>query len=502
MFSIGGVAALKQHAFFAGLDWQALEALELTPPIDLSVRYPSTSTTTSTKEGSSAKNTPQKSATPGEEGGAAAAADDVWTSTAHFDEEFTNRDISYSFIEDTMFSTTHTPVRSRANSGDGTTDGSNVDEYAGFDFAVEKFECTLQQMREFEAELQVKTAKQNKKKLLRQKNEERRQAEEVLKKAAAEQEAVEKKRVEEEKRLQKARAEEQRQLELQRKERRRVLQLQADQNKTHNAGVREYQEKCSKVGKKLKANRKKLRDIQTLEESVAASGGSVKLSSEQKDKLKRKGDLEAEIARDEAEEKALLAASPGELLCEDVEELLRIEEERGRAKGGETSRTESVGVADAAVAVAPGMAAAKALIVEPPTPSDSPVPSEELSTSVKDAKPEKKSVWVSPRVQALMKQQQEAEDLKTQQTHQSQPSASISEKVSLVVTSAAVAAPPQPSNGVSHEHKHTTSGAAPSGGCGCGDHLNSSSITKKEFMRQKDEWETVTSGSSKGKKKK
>jgi serine/threonine protein kinase len=36
MFSIGGVAALKQHAFFDGLDWSALERCEITPPINVS----------------------------------------------------------------------------------------------------------------------------------------------------------------------------------------------------------------------------------------------------------------------------------------------------------------------------------------------------------------------------------------------------------------------------------------------------------------------------------
>merc|ERR1719223_373994 len=35
MFSIGGVAALKQHTFFVGLDWSALERCEVTPPINV-----------------------------------------------------------------------------------------------------------------------------------------------------------------------------------------------------------------------------------------------------------------------------------------------------------------------------------------------------------------------------------------------------------------------------------------------------------------------------------
>jgi p70 ribosomal S6 kinase len=35
MFSIGGITALKQHDFFAGLNWIALGNLQITPPIDL-----------------------------------------------------------------------------------------------------------------------------------------------------------------------------------------------------------------------------------------------------------------------------------------------------------------------------------------------------------------------------------------------------------------------------------------------------------------------------------
>lgn len=513
MFSIGGVAALKQHAFFSGLDWQALEALKLTPPIDLSVRYANTTGAAASGGGNSTKNTPQKSNTTGAaavtgspdvEGG---GAEEVWSSTAHFDEEFTNRLISTSFIEDTMYSTTHTPVRSRANSGDAA-DSSAVDEYAGFDFAVEKFECTLQQMREFEAELQAKIAKQNKKKALRMKNEEKRLADEAVKKQAAEKEAAEKKRVEEEKRLQKVRAEEQRQLELRRKERRRVLQLQVEQNKTHNAIVREYEEKCSKVGKRLKANRKKLRDIQTLEESVA-SGATAKLSSEQRDKLKRKGDLEAEIARDSAEEEALLSGGgPGPLLCEDVEELLRLEEEQE----GESSKGNIAGVVAPVERVATAVSVptpaevtvgpAAPLTIEAPQ-SSSPIPVEE-SPAAEEVQPEKKTVWVSPRVQALMRQQQEAAlaAATTSATQKTQEAPSESKSAESVTV------PPNTEAHVHKDHKHATSGGtsgaggstASGGGCGCGDHLNSSSISKKEFKRQKDEWETVTS-SSKNKKK-
>lgn len=36
MFSIGGVAALKQHPFFEFTDWHALERLQVTPPFDFS----------------------------------------------------------------------------------------------------------------------------------------------------------------------------------------------------------------------------------------------------------------------------------------------------------------------------------------------------------------------------------------------------------------------------------------------------------------------------------
>jgi serine/threonine protein kinase len=35
MFSIGGVAALKQHAFFQGLSWDLLLKMQIPPPIDI-----------------------------------------------------------------------------------------------------------------------------------------------------------------------------------------------------------------------------------------------------------------------------------------------------------------------------------------------------------------------------------------------------------------------------------------------------------------------------------
>ena len=70
MFSIGGVTALKQHAFFEGIDWQALFHKEIAPPIDV---------------------------TPKDENG---------DGTQNFHEEFTSQQISQSMIE--VSSASHT----------------------------------------------------------------------------------------------------------------------------------------------------------------------------------------------------------------------------------------------------------------------------------------------------------------------------------------------------------------------------------------------------------
>lgn len=37
MFSIGGITALKQHPFFADVDWHSIERLEAQPPIDIHI---------------------------------------------------------------------------------------------------------------------------------------------------------------------------------------------------------------------------------------------------------------------------------------------------------------------------------------------------------------------------------------------------------------------------------------------------------------------------------
>ena len=66
MFNIGGVAALKNHAFFESLDWTAVYNCEYKPPIDLSQSYAARGTTSggsatasansNTKQGISTKN--------------------------------------------------------------------------------------------------------------------------------------------------------------------------------------------------------------------------------------------------------------------------------------------------------------------------------------------------------------------------------------------------------------------------------------------------------------
>lgn len=103
MFSIGGVSALKQHAFFEFLDWNALERLQVTPPFNFLASTTVPGSAASTKV-------------------AAAEVSDGF-SLQFFDAEFTNQQLSLSMLEDTLVSPSGgTPMR---RSGTASRDEGN-----------------------------------------------------------------------------------------------------------------------------------------------------------------------------------------------------------------------------------------------------------------------------------------------------------------------------------------------------------------------------------------
>ena len=105
MFSIGGVSALKSHAFFEFVDWNALERLQVTPPFNF------TPDATKLCPGSDKNN-----ASPAPKNG----VDGDNFALQFFDAEFTNQQLSLSVLEDTLQSPNGagTPMRSGAVSRD------------------------------------------------------------------------------------------------------------------------------------------------------------------------------------------------------------------------------------------------------------------------------------------------------------------------------------------------------------------------------------------------
>ena len=129
MFSIGGVSALKQHAFFEFTDWQALERLQVTPPFDFAAMAAARTTangnsttnkaTTTTTTGGNKNNkntscTTTMSSTPVKTN----TNNDNSNELFFFDTEFTNQTLSLSMLEDTVFSNSATPIRSGTTSRD------------------------------------------------------------------------------------------------------------------------------------------------------------------------------------------------------------------------------------------------------------------------------------------------------------------------------------------------------------------------------------------------
>lgn len=302
MFNIGGVAALKQHPFFSSIDWVALGNLELTPPIDLSVKYVPVVVTNAKKK--AAKEDQNLHRPP--------------VDTSNFDLDFTRQAISYELIEDSIYSVSTslntslatTPMRSRAGSKGGGDDGDSlageeiVDDFLGFEFMSEAFEVTRQQYSEFEQDLNEKIAKQNKLRLIR---ENKRVAEEKERAAMLEKENSINNYLKEERRRQLEAQKQSKRNELMRRERKKLVEVRLEMNKKHNASVGEWTSKMNVVSLRLKTARKKLKEIQIAEEKL--KDGAVLPD----DKVARKAEYEAEIAADEALEAQLQAVNPGKI---------------------------------------------------------------------------------------------------------------------------------------------------------------------------------------------
>jgi p70 ribosomal S6 kinase len=420
MFSIGGVAALKRHAFFDDLDWAALLALELEPPIDLSKAYdgPTTSTPTTNAAAAASTSTPSTNH---------AAGLDMADLTKHFHEGFTGQRISLSVVEDTMSVSTPgscSRTRSRANSDSHTIASEREDPqhelYADFEFVGldgGSFECSAEQVRRFEEALAAKQKKLAKKAKMKEKvaGERAGKAAQELAEREARAAAAQ---ADEARRMQEAQA--QAALAAQAAARAAEAAARAEARDARRrrradmqAALAEHDAKEKEVQRKLKALRKKLRDIAELEGRVAA-GTLPTPSTEQKEKLARKQAVEDDIAEMEEEEEALEASRPPPVpqeLEDDEEEGTTEEEEEetittttatvGKEEGGSSGTVAPASVdvepcksatvdKDAVVAAAPAAPAPAAEAAAAATAPDEPPPAAA-------AKP-----WRSPSVAAKL----------------------------------------------------------------------------------------------------
>lgn len=298
MFSIGGVMALKMHNFFEGVDWFAVENMEITPPILLS-----SEAGTNTPSG---KSTGNLTTDPhGAEG-----TDEYYLAT-NFDKEFTGQAISISVIEDTLYSGQTSPMRSRANSD------PKEDEFKDFEFTSTSFECTEDQLQEFDRYLQVKVQKAKKKKLLKAKKEEKQAIEEAEKKAKEDEEKQKKLAEVEEKKKKQLADEEKKKQEAEKLRLKRERDARNAEIKAHNAIVEKYLSKLEECQKKLKNLRRKARKIEEVEEKIKSNKDTdpnYVITKEQADRIARLGVLMDEISELEEEETDILQQNPGELL--------------------------------------------------------------------------------------------------------------------------------------------------------------------------------------------
>jgi len=179
MFSIGGVTQLKQHPFFDALDWQAVEALEYPPPIDLGavsqlMANPQIPIQRNGNQAMGGDGHRVELGTPSSSlpvlsagcGGGSPHVGLLDAFTSHFHEGFTTQSLTPSVVEDCTSGLTSPTGRSRANSGDHSAD------FANFEYTYQPMECTEDQYKQFEEELSSRLAKAAKKRLHKAKKDE------------------------------------------------------------------------------------------------------------------------------------------------------------------------------------------------------------------------------------------------------------------------------------------------------------------------------------------
>eukprot|EP00596_Hydrurales_sp_CCMP1899_P003551 CAMPEP_0119044698 /NCGR_PEP_ID=MMETSP1177-20130426/33696_1 /TAXON_ID=2985 /ORGANISM="Ochromonas sp, Strain CCMP1899" /LENGTH=813 /DNA_ID=CAMNT_0007015211 /DNA_START=211 /DNA_END=2649 /DNA_ORIENTATION=- len=364
MFSLGGVAALKQHPFFEDLNWTALINLEIEPPIDLSVPptpaplsltkpSPSNEVNESPNYNSNnhldedfspmspkgdtylspTKNDPNnKDLNNNKSGGSdtssrykggespclSLTADHL---TRHFHEGFTGQHISLSVVEEQL-----------SQCASETTGNGSECQYDGFEFIGEGFECSENQIKRFEEDLIIKTAKMMKKQKLKFKRDGERaeklqQTEkEKMQKDASEKEAKMKREELEGIRLMREKT-------LAEQEKRKEAFLRARSIRLKKVSERQseldvFAAQSDVVQKKLKGFRKKLRDIEELEGKIR---GGLTASKEQKEKVSKRQGIEDDISEMEEEDDKLTASTPApiplEWLVEEVEEAAEVDDE-------------------------------------------------------------------------------------------------------------------------------------------------------------------------------
>lgn len=221
--------------------------------------------------------------------------------TANFCCEFTDQQVSQSMIEDVLSSST-TPARSRSGS---------FELYENFEYVEPSFHFSEEKMREIEADLASKLIK------LQKKQKHRGKMEEIKSLKAAELDAIEKDRQMEENRKKELDRQASLKRDIEEQERRRIAAEKALYDKEQGvrrlywenvyAEVEIYTIDLDKIAKKLKNLKKKLREIVELE-SKYQSGA--KLTPEQKEKISKKSEVEAEIECVEKQESDMIAMPP------------------------------------------------------------------------------------------------------------------------------------------------------------------------------------------------
>ena len=262
MFSIGGVGALKQHAFFDGLSWDLLLKLQIDPPIIVS----------------------HGSGGPDE-------------CSSNFHEGFTSRPLSPSILEDSVC----TPQSKSAAVSD-----TEEEDLPDFNFSV-PFQCSTEQLVEFEKAWASKVLKVQRKAALRQKK-----AEEKAVRAAEEEERnrqlqVELQRLALQREEEDRREKERQRIAAERNEKLRALEQERKIQAEHEAEVARHEASLEKVQKRLKALRKKLREITDL---LAKRESGAALTPEQIEKLAKRQGVEDEIAECEEEEELVAERRP------------------------------------------------------------------------------------------------------------------------------------------------------------------------------------------------